>query len=86
MKIKQILSSASIYRSKSLLALIIVAALAQPSFGQLAPLSRSATSSGFSISISPSEVIIPPGGAATYTITVTGPSTSVDSSFLPYED
>ena len=74
MKIKQILSSAGIYGSKNLRVLIIVAALAQLSFGQSVPLSRSATSSGFSISISPSEIIIPPGGNATYTITVTSPS------------
>ncbi|HEY6348972.1 MAG TPA: hypothetical protein VI636_06140 [Candidatus Angelobacter sp.] len=81
MKIRQIVSSASIYGSKNLWALIIVAALAQLSFGQSVPLSRSAASSDFSISISPSSVIIPPGGAAEYTITVTGPSSSSGVTF-----
>ncbi|HLJ29145.1 MAG TPA: hypothetical protein VKY85_20720 [Candidatus Angelobacter sp.] len=81
MKIKQILSSAGIYGGRNLRALIIVAALAQLSFGQLVPLSRSATSLDFSISISPSEVVIPPGGTATYTITVTGPSISSGVAF-----
>jgi len=81
MKIKQILSSAGIYGSKNLRALIIVAALAQLLFGQSVPLSRSATSSDFSISISPSSIVIPPGGNATYTITVTGPSVSSGVAF-----
>jgi len=81
MKIKQILSSGSIYESKNLRALIMVAALVQLSFGQSLPLSRIATSADFSISISPSSVIIPPGGTADYTITVTGASTSSDVTF-----
>lgn len=55
MKIKRVLSSAGIYGSKNLRALIIVAALAQLLFGQAIPLSRAATSSDFSISISPAE-------------------------------
>lgn len=69
MKMKQVLSSTSIY-GKSLRALVIVAALAQLSF-----------SSAFSISISPSEVVIPPGGTANYTITVTGPSAATGVDF-----
>lgn len=81
MKIKQILLSAGIYGSKNLRALIIVVALAQLSFGQSIPLSRSATSSGFSISISPSSIVIPPGGNATYTITVTSPTISSGVAF-----
>lgn len=72
MKVKQILSFASI---KNLRALMIVAALAQLSFGQAIPRSMTAASSGLSVSISPSEVVIPPGGTADYTITV-GPTTS----------
>jgi hypothetical protein len=81
MKIKRILSSASIYGSKNLRALIIVVALTQLSFGQAIPLSLSATSSDFSISISPSQVVIPPGGTADYTITVTGPTSSTALTF-----
>lgn len=81
MKIKRIFSSAGIYGSKKLRALIIVAALAQLSFGQAIPLSLSATSSDFSISISPSQVVIPPGGTADYTITVTGPTVSTALTF-----
>jgi hypothetical protein len=81
MKIKQILSSAGIYGSKNLRALIIVAALAQLSFGQPVPLSLNATSSDFSISISPPSIIIPPGGNATYTITITGPTISSGVAF-----
>lgn len=81
MKIKKILSSASIYRSKNLRALIIVAALAQLSFGQAIPLSLIATSSGLSISISPSQVVIPPGGTANYTITVIESTSSTDVTF-----
>ena len=69
MKMKQVLSSTSIY-GKSLRVLVIVAALAQLSF-----------SSAFSISISPSEVVIPPGGTANYTITVTGPSAATGVDF-----
>ncbi len=76
MKIKQILLTTVIYGSKNLRALIMVAALAQLSFGQPVPPSWTATSSDFSISISPSSVIISPGGTAKYTITVTGPSIS----------
>jgi hypothetical protein len=72
------LSSAGIYGSKKLRALIIVAALAQLLFGQAIPL---AASSDFSISISPAEVIIPPGGTADYTITVTGPTSTTGLSF-----
>ncbi|HZS28208.1 MAG TPA: hypothetical protein VFB76_13345 [Candidatus Angelobacter sp.] len=72
MKIKRVLSFAGIYGSKNLRALIIVAALAQLLFGQAVPLSQGATSLDFSISISPAEVVIPPGGVADYTITVTG--------------
>ena len=74
MKIKQILSSAGIYGIKTFRALVVFAALAQLSFAQPVPLSMSAVSSGFSISISPSSIVIPPGGNATYTITVTSPS------------
>ncbi|HEY2116846.1 MAG TPA: hypothetical protein VGJ51_17245 [Candidatus Angelobacter sp.] len=81
MKIKQILSSAGFYGSKSLRALIIVAALAQLSFGQSIPLSLNAASSDFSISISPPSIIIPPGGNATYTITITGPTVSSGVAF-----
>jgi len=81
MKIKQIFSSATVYGSKSLRALIIVAALAQLSFGQSVTLPQSATSPGFSISISPSSIVIPPGGNATYTITVTSPSVSSGVAF-----
>lgn len=81
MKIKQILSSARIYGSKNLRALIIVAALVQLSFGQSVPLSQSATSSGFSIAISPSSITIPPGGNATYAITVTSPTISSGVAF-----
>jgi hypothetical protein len=81
MKIKQILSSAGFYGSKSLRALIIVAALAQLSFGQSIPLSLNAASSDFSISISPPSIIIPPGGNATYTITITGPAISSGVAF-----
>jgi hypothetical protein len=81
MKIRRVLSSASIYGSKNLRVLIIVAALAQLSFGQAIPLSLGATSSDFSISISPSEVVVPPGGTAEYTITVTGPTISTGLSF-----
>ena len=84
MKMKQILSFASIFSihgSRSLRALIIVAALAQLSFGQPVTLNQSATSPGFSISISPSEIVIPPGGDATYTITVTGPTSSTGIAF-----
>jgi hypothetical protein len=81
MKIKRVLSSASICGSKNLQVLIIVAALAQLSFGQAIPVSLSATNSDFSISISPSEVIIPPGGTADYTITVTVPAASTGLSF-----
>lgn len=61
MKIKRILLSAGIYGSKNLRALIIVAALAQFLFGQAIRFSLAATSSDFSISISPAEVVIPPG-------------------------
>ena len=78
MKTKRVLSSAGIYGSKKLRALIIVAALAQLLFGQAIPL---AASSDFSISISPAEVIIPPGGTADYTITVTGPTSTTGLSF-----
>jgi hypothetical protein len=81
MKMRQILSSASIYGSKSLQVFIIVAALAQLSFGQPVIINQSATSPGFSISISPSEVVIPPGGDATYTITITGPTSSTGVAF-----
>ena len=81
MKIKKILSSASIYGSKNLRALIIVAAMAQLSFGQAVPFSWSATSSDFSISISPSEVVIPPGGTANYAITITGPTSATGVGF-----
>lgn len=81
MKIKKILSSASIYRSKNLRALIIVAALVPLSFGQAIPLSLSATSSGLSISISPSQVVIPPGGTADYMITVIESTNSTDLTF-----
>lgn len=79
MKLKQILSSAGIYGGKNLRALIIVAALAQLLFGQAVPFALGATSSDFSISISPSEVTIPPGGTATYTITVISASTAIGS-------
>ncbi|HET9366366.1 MAG TPA: hypothetical protein VFP71_15275 [Candidatus Angelobacter sp.] len=72
MKIKRVLSSTGIYGSKNLRALIIVAALAQLLLGQAIPFSLAATSSDFSISISPAEIVIPPGGVADYTITVTG--------------
>jgi hypothetical protein len=81
MKIKQVLSSASIYGRKNLRALVIVAAMAQLLFGQAIPLSRGATSPDFSISISPAEVIIPPGGTANYTITVTGPTSTTGLTF-----
>ncbi len=81
MKIKQILSSAGIYAGKNFRAFIIVAALAQLLFGQAIPLSRGATSSDFSISISPAEVVIPPGGTADYTITVTGPTSTTGLTF-----
>lgn len=81
MKIKQVLSSTGIYGSKNLRVLIIVAALAQLSFGQATPFSFSAPSSDFSISISPAEVVIPPGGTADYTITVTGPSATTGLTF-----
>jgi len=81
MKIKRVLSSASIYGRKNLRALVIVAALAQLLFGQAIPLLRGATSSDFSISISPAEVIIPPGGTANYTITVTGPTSTTGLTF-----
>jgi len=81
MKIKRVLSSAGIYGSKNLRALIIVAALAQLLFGQAIPLSRATTSSGFSISISPAEVVIPPGGTADYTITVTAPAATTGLTF-----
>ncbi|HKV91844.1 MAG TPA: cadherin repeat domain-containing protein [Candidatus Angelobacter sp.] len=81
MKIKRVLSSAGIYGIKNLRALIIVAALAQMLFGQAIPLSMGATSSDFSISISPAEVVIPPGGTADYTITVTGPTSTTGLTF-----
>lgn len=81
MKIKRVLSSAGIYGIKNLRALIIVAAVAQLLFGQAIPLSLGATSSGFSISISPAEVVIPPGGVADYTITVTEPSAATNLTF-----
>lgn len=81
MKIKQIASSASIYGSKNLRTLIIVAALVPLSLGQAIPLSLSATSSGLSISISPSQVVIPPGGTADYTITVIASTNATDVSF-----
>jgi len=81
MKVKQILSSASIHGRKTLQALIIVAAMAQLSFGQPIPLALSATLSDFSISISPSSIVIPPGGNATYTITVTGPAATTGVTF-----
>ena len=81
MKIKQILSSAAICRGKNFRALIVVAVLAQLSFGQSVLLSRSAASSDFSISISPALVVVPPGGAAKYTITVTGPSSASGVAF-----
>lgn len=81
MKINRISASASIYGSRGLRALIIVAALAQLSFGQLIPPALIATSSDFSISISPSEVVIPPGGTATFTITVTGPTSATGVTF-----
>jgi hypothetical protein len=82
MNVNRILGSASFYGAKGLRALIIVAALAPLVFGQPIPPSPSATSPDFSISISPSEVVIPPGGTADYTITITGPiaSTGVDFS------
>ena len=70
MKIRRILSSAGIYGSKTLRALIIVAALDQLS-----------VSADFSISISPSEVVIPPGGTANYMITVTGPAATTGVDF-----
>ena len=81
MKIKRVLSSAGIYGSKNLRALIIVAALAQLLFGQAVPLARAGTSSDFSISISPAEVVIPPGGVADYTITVTAPAATTGLTF-----
>jgi len=81
MKIKRVLLSASIYGSKNLRVLIIVAALAQLLFGQAIPLSQAATSSDFSISISPAEVVIPPGGTADYTITVTSPVAATNLTF-----
>lgn len=81
MKIKQILSSACIDGIRNLGVLIIVAALAQMSFGQSASPSPSAVSSAFSISISPSSIVIPPGANATYTITVAGPSVSTGVTF-----
>lgn len=81
MKIKQILSSGSIHGRKTLQALIIVAAMAQLSFGQAIPLALSATLSDFSISISPSSIVIPPGGDATYMITVTGPAVATGVAF-----
>lgn len=81
MKIERVLSSANIYVTKNLRALIIVAALAQLLFGQAIPLSLAATSSDFSISISPAEVVIPPGGTADYTITVTGPTSTTGLTF-----
>lgn len=78
MKTKQILSSACIYGSKGLRILIIVAALAQLSLGQPVPFFQSAD---FSISISPSQVVIPPGGTAEYTVTVISTSVAADLSF-----
>lgn len=78
MKTKQILSSVCIYGSKGLRALIILAVLAQLSFGQPVPVPQGAD---FSISISPSLVVIPPGGTADYTITVTSPSAAADLTF-----
>lgn len=81
MKIKRVLSSAGIYGIKNIRALIIVAAVAQLLFGQAIPLSLGATSPGFSISISPAEVVIPPGGVADYTITVTEPSAATNLTF-----
>lgn len=78
MKTKGTLSSACIYGTRALRALIILATLAQLSFGQPVPLSQSAD---FSISISPSLVVIPPGGRADYTITVTAPSAATDLTF-----
>ena len=81
MKIKRVLLSAAIYGSKNLRALIIVAVLAQLLFGQAILLSRAATNSGFSISISPAEVVIPPGGTADYTITVTSPAATTGLTF-----
>lgn len=81
MKIKRVLSSASIYGSKNLRALIIVMAMVQLLLGQPVPLSLSATTLDFSISISPSEVVIPPGGTADYTITISGPTTSPNVTF-----
>jgi hypothetical protein len=81
MEIQRVLSSAGIYGSKNLRALILVAALAQLLFGQAIPLSQGAVSSDFSISISPAQVIIPPGGTADYTITVTGPTSTTGLTF-----
>lgn len=74
MTIKPIWSSTNIYRNRSLRVLILVVALAQMSIGQSSRFFLSEPSSDFSISISPSSVIIPPGGTAKYTITVTGPT------------
>lgn len=81
MKIKRIFSSANIYASKNLRSLIIVMVLAQLLFGQAIPLSLAATSADFSISISPAEVVIPPGGTADYTIMVTGPTSTTGLTF-----
>ena len=73
MKIKQILLSAGIYGRKSVRALVIAAALI--------PFALSAIAFDFSISISPSQIVIPPGGTANYTITVTGPTTTPEVTF-----
>lgn len=77
MKIKRILASAGIFGN--LRALIIVVAMAQLSFGQ--PITLNAPVSDFSISISPSSVVIPPGGTAKYTITVTVTNAASDLTF-----